>query len=293
MLLQQLVQAAFRMETSNPLFPALQLVTLMYPLRATAFIPDTPNSIYRLLSPCLPAWFDLLYHCFLLSFSPTFFPLCANSSSAQSAAPSRVLGWAAAAIRECLEGAEQQGLPHGIWRCTVFITLTGLPGRKGAEAEHSGWRSLGSRWVPVLNVLFSTWKTIFCRERAGRLLLEWAQSSGKDEMPTASKCLGIFTSLGWLDKNSSPSKRNCRKPLSFVSLPQKSSGWFDDLHKYANGNQTWGVQLVYGTAFFLFVFYMLCVQSKEIFSVFKLHMVIELSRDQNSGRHILIPHFLV
>lgn len=87
-------------EKSNPLPPVLQLVTLVHPLGATAFIPDTPNSISWLFSPCLPVWFDLLflYHCLLLSFSLTHFPTCANSQSVQSTGPRHLLCWAAATI---------------------------------------------------------------------------------------------------------------------------------------------------------------------------------------------------
>lgn len=44
------------------------------------------------------------------------------------------------------------------------------------------WHSLGSGWVPVLNVLFSTGRTIFCRERSSRHSLGQAESSGKDDI---------------------------------------------------------------------------------------------------------------
>lgn len=51
-----------RIEKLSPLSPVLQLVTLVHPLGAIAFIPATPNCIYWLFSFCLP---DLIFFYFI------------------------------------------------------------------------------------------------------------------------------------------------------------------------------------------------------------------------------------
>lgn len=46
--------------------------------------------------------------------------------------------------------------------------------------------------MPVLNVLFSTGKTIFCRERSSRHSLGQAESSGKDDISHCQQVLWYF-----------------------------------------------------------------------------------------------------
>lgn len=121
------------------------------------------------------------------------------------------------------------------------------------------WRSLGSGRVPVLNVLFSTGKTIFCREGVSRRSLGPAQSSGKDDMPHCQQVPWYHHLFGVIRQDPSLPPRWTVGNLSALCHFHRNHG--DDLHKYASGNQTWGVQLVYGT-FFL---YLLCIQSDEIF----------------------------
>lgn len=107
------------------------------------------------------------------------------------------------------------------------------------------WRSLGSGQVLVLNVLFSTGKTIFCRERASGHSLGQAQSSGKDDMPHCHQVPWYFH-LFRVIRQEPPSKMNCRNLSALCHFHRNHR---DDLHKHASGNQTWGVHLVYGTFF--------------------------------------------
>lgn len=83
---------------------------------------------------------------------------------------------------------------------------------------------LSSGGVPVLKVLFSTEKTIFCRERSSRHSLGQAEPSEKDDI---SHCQQVpwYLHLSRVIKHPLPSPMNHRK-LFFVPLPQKLLGLF-------------------------------------------------------------------